>query len=605
MTANDRAAVPGSRVALLAGWIGIAVSLAGLAVLVGWLFDVATLKSLVPGLATMKPNTALGFLLGGAGLWLSAAHPRGAPRVAPAWRARAVGACVAVLGVLTLCEHAFGGSLGIDQALFSDPAAAPGAPPGRMAVMTALNFALVGAALLLIDVTWRGEGRPSHWLVLPVAANAYLAVLGYVYGVSALYRITPFSTVALHTALLFLAISFGIAFARPDSLFVRQITGSGAAGIINRRLLPAAILIPPFVGWLRWQGELAGYYSTAFGLAIFAASNVALFTGLVWWSARSPQRIQEQRRAVMQSSAWQQAILNSADFTVISTDPEGVIVTINAGAADKLGYAVDELVGRTPVAIHDREEVIARARSLSDELGHPVAPGFEAFVAKARLGGTDENDWTYIRKDGSRFPVRLSVTRLTDEGGRLTGFLGIGNDITRRKEAEATVHRMARFDTLTGLPNRNAFDDRLTEAIARSERSGQAMALLFLDMDRFKAINDTFGHHGGDLALQEFARRLQHCVRETDTVARLAGDEFVIVLESLHDASEAAAVATKIMAAMTEPMRILDAQRVFSASIGIAVRRAGETDGEALLRRADAALYKVKETGRGRFLVEA
>jgi diguanylate cyclase (GGDEF)-like protein/PAS domain S-box-containing protein len=580
--------------------IALAVSLTGLAVLTGWMFDIATLKSIVPGLATMKANSALGFLLAGGSLWFSRPQAQGRADPSTAWIARALAAVVTAIGAVTLCEYVFGWSLGVDQLLFQDS----GTAPGRMAVMSAINFSLLGSALMAIDIEWRGWLRPGNWLVLLIAANAFLAVLGYLYGVVSLYRVANFSSVALHTAILFLAISLGVAFARPQSHFVRQIVGNDAAAIINRRLLPAALLIPPFLGWLRWQGELAGYYSTVFGLAIYAASNVALFTALVWWSALSLQRIQEQRRAVMQSSAWQQAILNSADFTVISTDPDGVIVTINQGAANKLGYAVNELVGKTPVVIHDRDEVVVRAKGLSEELGHPVAPGFEAFVAKARLGGSDENDWTYIRRDGSRFPVRLSVTRLTDEHGKLTGFLGIGNDVTRRKEAEAAIHRMARFDTLTGLTNRNGFNEKLGEAIARSERSGQAMALLFLDLDHFKTINDTFGHEGGDLALQEFARRLQDSVRETDTVARLAGDEFVIILEAIRHADEACAVATKIVAAMQAPMRIFDTHRMYSASIGIAVRHAGEIDGEALLRRADAALYRVKETGRGRYLVE-
>ncbi|UJB72402.1 PAS domain S-box protein (plasmid) [Acaryochloris sp. 'Moss Beach'] len=128
---------------------------------------------------------------------------------------------------------------------------------------------------------------------------------------------------------------------------------------------------------------------------------------------------------VQQTQAWQQAILDSADFTMIATDPQGIIQTINAGALRKLGYQPEEVIGKvTPAIIHDPLEVQERAQQLSCELGYSIEPGFEAFVAKARLGIPDENIWTYIRKDQSHFPVCLSVTALRDEVGNVTGFLG-------------------------------------------------------------------------------------------------------------------------------------------------------------------------------------
>ena len=147
------------------------------------------------------------------------------------------------------------------------------------------------------------------------------------------------------------------------------------------------------------------------------------------------KKAEDQLRLV---TSWQRAILDSANFTMISTRPDGIIETMNAYALRELGYAVEELIGKvTPEIIHDREEVAARARELSEELGNPVAPGFETFVAKARLGRPDEHEWTYIRKDGSRFPIRLSVTALRDAAGEIVGFLGVGTNLTERKRAEA------------------------------------------------------------------------------------------------------------------------------------------------------------------------
>lgn len=150
---------------------------------------------------------------------------------------------------------------------------------------------------------------------------------------------------------------------------------------------------------------------------------------------------------VQQTQAWQQAILDSADFTIISTDSQGIIQTLNAGALKKLGYEPEEVIGKmTPAIIHDPQEVAQRAHQLSQELGYPVEPGFETFVAKARLGIADENIWTYKRKDQSCFPVRLSVTALHDESGNLTGFLGIGKDIIEQQEAKQSLYESeARF----------------------------------------------------------------------------------------------------------------------------------------------------------------
>src|SRR5215813_6283655 len=139
-------------------------------------------------------------------------------------------------------------------------------------------------------------------------------------------------------------------------------------------------------------------------------------------------------------SELQRAILNAANYTIISVSPEGIILTLNAAAERWLGYSAKEVCGKTtPIIFHEIEEVERRARVLSEELGATIEPGFEVFVAKARLGVPDENEWTYVRKDGTRFPVLLSVTALRDADGKITGFLGIGSDITARKEAEQAL----------------------------------------------------------------------------------------------------------------------------------------------------------------------
>lgn len=595
----------GDTIYRLAAGLALVLVAAGLLVLVGWFFDIPTLKSVLPGLGTMKPNTAMGLLLIGGSLFLARPSVIGSPSPMQRRLARILAAAVCVLGLLTLAQIVFSLDFGIDQLLFRESDVAPDTLfPGRMSPIAAVNFVLLGGALLL-DVETLDGRRPANWLALAVAANSFLAVLGYLYGVDVLYRVAAYTSMALHTAVLFVVASVAVMMSRPRSKLVAQIAENNIAGMINRRLLPAAFLLPPLFGWVCWQGELAGYYSTAFGLALFTASNTVLFVVLALWSSRGLQRVHDLRVAVLQTNDWTQAMLDSADVTVISTDADGLIRTINARAAQALGYAPEELIGKfTPAVIHDPAEVAARAEILSHELGRQVDPGFEAFVAKARMGVRDENDWTYLRKDGSRFQARLSITRLVDAHGRLTGFLGVGNDVTLLRAAEAKLWAQAQTDTLTGLPNRSQLNDRLAYEIARSERSSEPMAVVFIDMDNFKAINDRFGHAGGDLALKEVSSRLTSALRATDLVARLAGDEFVVLIPSIRLGSDADVVVRKLMAAMAAPFAIDGQPLALSCSYGVAVRRAGEVDADALLHRADSALYRVKASGRGGLLVD-
>ena len=204
-------------------------------------------------------------------------------------------------------------------------------------------------------------------------------------------------------------------------------------------------------------------------------------------------------------------------------------------------------------------------------------------------------------RNGEPHFFRAAYAPQVDDDGSISGVCSMISDITALKKVENQLRILARFDSLTGLPNRNQFEEKLEEAIARSRRSKKPMALMFLDIDYFKSINDSIGHHGGDVVLQQFARRLLQSVRKTDTVSRLAGDEFTIILEGLQNEDETRVVAGKIVEAMREVFTIGDETRSVTTSIGIAVRRPDEVSAEALLRRADEALYLAKSAGRNTF----
>jgi diguanylate cyclase (GGDEF)-like protein/PAS domain S-box-containing protein len=294
-------------------------------------------------------------------------------------------------------------------------------------------------------------------------------------------------------------------------------------------------------------------------------------------------------------SAWRQAVLDSAGYSIIATDPEGRIVSFNAAAQRMLGYSAAEAIGHfTPARIHDPEEVAQRAAELSRELQRPIQPGFEVFVARCQSGLVEEREWTYIRKDGSRCPVRLSVTALRGADEQITGYMGIAADITEARQATKELAFQASHDALTGLANRNTLHLALERYIA----ARTPLTLLLLDLDHFKEINDTLGHPLGDAVLCQIAPRLEAALAGCDAlVARLGGDEFTVLIPERADPAEAEAVAHSLLANLEIPFPVEQMHLEISASIGIACHAGDGTDPHDLLRRADVAMYRAKQRG--------
>ena len=250
------------------------------------------------------------------------------------------------------------------------------------------------------------------------------------------------------------------------------------------------------------------------------------------------------------------------------------------------------------------------ARPLSDITGRTVlevlGPQTHAidapYIERAFTGEHVDFELEHTDARGTRC-VRGSYVPDLAPDGQVIGIYGVTTDITSLKQVERELARLAQFDSLTGLANRNRCDTSMTEALARARRSGSGVGLLFLDIDGFKRINDTHGHAAGDDVLREFARRVVAHVRETDTVARLAGDEFIVILENVGRHEECRVVARKIVAAMRTPFRIAAGEIAVTTSIGIAMSLDASLPAEALLHRADTALYSAKAQGRDRYEV--
>jgi len=210
--------------------------------------------------------------------------------------------------------------------------------------------------------------------------------------------------------------------------------------------------------------------------------------------------------------------------------------------------------------------------------------------------------YRFLQRNGNVCYIESQGNAIRDETGKVSRLVVISRDITEHKLAEEKIRHLAHHDALTGLPNRVLLRDRLEQAIAQAQRNRTQMGVMLLDLDRFKTINDTFGHEAGDDALLAVAERLRASVRRVDTVARLGGDEFVVVLPSIRGAVDAEQVARKIIESMTEPLAIRDETVSVSVSIGVSICPADGTDTTALMKRADLAMYRAKQKGRNQYV---
>lgn len=292
------------------------------------------------------------------------------------------------------------------------------------------------------------------------------------------------------------------------------------------------------------------------------------------------------------------SIIENAPFSIIVTDPAGRIVAVNSAAQQLTLYRRRELIDRHCITLlHDSAELSERSVSLSKRLGAPVPAGFPTLLASNEEATSRQHEWTYIRKGGTRVPVHLTVTPLRNGVHGLTGYLVVAFDITERKRLTDSLTHLAHHDPLTNLPNRASVQTYIAESIARVKAGGRKFALLQIDLDNFKRVNDSLGHAAGDELLVAAARRLSEQVRRTDLVSRTGGDEFVIVLEDLENSDNALACAQKILDRLERPITLREHVLHIRASVGVCVYPDASGNEGELLRFADVALHEAKRRG--------
>lgn len=275
--------------------------------------------------------------------------------------------------------------------------------------------------------------------------------------------------------------------------------------------------------------------------------------------------------------------------SMLVTNAQVEILRVNPAFTALFGLAANEVLGRNPRLLKS---------------GRHEADFFVAMWAELVQHHSWQGEIWNVRKDGVEFPCWLCITAVCDDAGVVTHYVATHTDITLRKAAEDEVKRLAFFDPLTNLPNRRLFSDRLHQAVTKAKRELGHMALIYIDLDKFKPVNDQHGHTAGDQLLQAVAHRLNACVRESDTVARVGGDEFVVLLTRISQAPDAMQVAEKMQAALRTPFHLPTGQSLqISSSVGVALYPDHGLDEATLSHHADVAMYSAKAAGRDQYMV--
>lgn len=295
------------------------------------------------------------------------------------------------------------------------------------------------------------------------------------------------------------------------------------------------------------------------------------------------QRAETIAAALAKSEAFLRSVFEAAIEGIIVTDPAANIVSVNPAFSLLTGYSKEEIVGQNVRILKSNRHDGAFSNAMVQDLK----------AAKVWKGEV----WSK-RKDGTTYLEQLSISAICDENDAVLQYVGLCSDITEKWDKEQLIRQMALHDGLTGLPNRTLLMERLGLLIAISRRESRQIALMFLDLDGFKKVNDTFGHSIGDEVLKTVATRLSGLLRNSDTVARLGGDEFVLLLDNPESRENIAEIGSRVISILSEPMHFDGVEAHVGASVGIALFKDGTDSAETLFKRADVAMYAAKAAGK-------
>jgi diguanylate cyclase (GGDEF)-like protein/PAS domain S-box-containing protein len=375
--------------------------------------------------------------------------------------------------------------------------------------------------------------------------------------------------------------------AAPQGNFKRVAVLDGVPRLYGYRKLPQYQLT--FVAALPLDEILAGTQrqrQATFATMAVMSLVLAAMGWLILRSVRARERAERALRDANRELSLAGSVFRHTMDAVMVTEIDGTIVSVNPAFTAVTGYTAAEVVGRRPRLLRSGRHDASFYRAL-----------FEQLASSGQWRGEIWNR----RKDGQSYLEWISISLVRDERGQPLRYVSVSNDVTELRAGDARMRHLAFHDPLTGLPNRTLLLDRIGQGISVAERDGRGMGVMFIDLDRFKPINDTLGHDVGDQLLQQVAQRLSQAVRHSDTVARIGGDEFVVLLEQVDDRVTYVNLAEKLLASLSRPMVLGPHTLEVGASIGVACYPGDGDDAASLLKHADAAMYVSKASGRGAF----
>lgn len=456
----------------------------------------------------------------------------------------------------------------------------------------AARFVAAFALLLFALLSWRTSNMPGlkYWLLggsLALAALVYWVGLFHADVLPATYvlgkGLTPFKIAAEYFLIAVHAVT-ALAFARK--------LGTVQPFDVPRLLAAACVMMLSELCFTLYSDvtdafNLLGhvYKVVAYGL---------LYKAMFADSVREPYlRLREAERDAWNDKERAEVTLASIGDAVITTGIDGQVENLNAVAEHLTGWTMGEARGR------DLEEVF---RIVGEDSGEAVDNPARRAIREGAIVGL-ANHTVLISRAGKRHAIKDSAAPIRDRQGNILGCVLVFHDVTQQRELQDRMAWQAAHDALTGLPNRVLLNDRLEQAIAHAQRQGTLAVVCFMDLDRFKPVNDQYGHDVGDKVLVEVANRLRHVVRDGDTVARLGGDEFIVLLTDIAGMDQVAPALQRILAAAAAPFAHAGIEFRLTASIGVSVYPFDEVDAGTLLRHADQAMYVAKERGRNGFQV--
>jgi len=574
---------------------GVLVVCLGLLVIVGWYAHVANFITLFPGYNNIVFNSALGFLLSGIALLIPGSYIRLQKNIF-----LTIGVFIALLAALTLAQNIGDYSLGIDQLFVTSWLPDQNPHPGRMADNSALAFLFSGFTLILLPFIHNKIAAIfAQVFIFSTLILGFSALAGYLFNMHALYSWSSYAHMSLQSAIGNSILGLGlwslwnkktnIVEMSPEKEEKRIISLSATivfcvillSGIIFLRLVPHVNTGENQA--IHTEVEPAILISVLVGMSVLLWQLFPFIRQIL----RSEKKLLEANLQIKESESRFRSAFDHAAIGMALISLQGKFLRVNQSLCHILGYSEKELLTIDPSEIIHLEDIKNNKLFIDDMLEGKIK--------------TYQLVQRYFHKNGETVWISISMSLVTATYNEPIYFIAQLQNITSEKKAEEQLRHLAYHDALTGSFNRNSLEQKMQEVLSNARRHENGFSIAFLDLDRFKNINDTIGHDAGDMLLQIVTQRLKNTVRNTDALARLGGDEFLIVLNELNKVDEITSVVRKIIANLQQKIIIKGHELYITTSIGISVYPYDGNDVQTLMKNADLALYRAKELGRNNY----